>query len=103
LKTLPEIKAAEERMRFSEEQSRRQLLELDTLYDTAPIGLGLVDPDLRYIRINQALAEINGVPIEKTLGRKLQEVLPELADLLAPLHLEVFRTGKPVLNLLYGR
>jgi integral membrane sensor domain MASE1 len=51
-------------LRRSEECSRRQLLELETLYRTAPIGLALVDRDLCFLRINDKLAEIDGLPTD---------------------------------------
>jgi PAS domain-containing protein len=66
--------------------------ELDTLYQTAPIGLALVDAELRFVRINQALAEMNGVPIAETLGRTLREVVPGLADELEPQYRQVVAT-----------
>jgi PAS domain-containing protein len=33
---------------------------LDALFRTAPIGFAFLDRDLRYVRINERLAEING-------------------------------------------
>jgi PAS domain S-box-containing protein len=89
---------AAEAARQSDERSRRQFVELETLYRTAPVGLALVDSSLCFVRINETLAEINGVPIEKTLGRTLREVIPEIAPLVEPLYQQVFKTGKPVLR-----
>ena len=34
---------------------------LDVIFERAPIGLALMDTDLRYVRVNQRLAEINGI------------------------------------------
>ena len=82
----------------SEERSRRQLLELETLYRTAPIGLALVDRDLRFLRINEKLAEIDGVPMDAHIGRTLREVVPGVADTIEPLYRRVFETGEPVLH-----
>lgn len=45
------------------------LSELEAVYATAPIGLGLMDCDLRFVRLNAHLAEINGLPVEAHLGR----------------------------------
>ncbi len=59
-----------------------QLLEafglLDVLFDRAPIGLGFWDRDLRFVRVNQRLAEINGVPPEDHVGRTVAEIVPDL-------------------------
>jgi PAS domain S-box-containing protein len=53
---------------------------LDVIFAGAPAGLGFLDLDGRYLRVNDRLAEINGVPAEMHLGRTLDEVLPELPD-----------------------
>ena len=83
----------------SEERSRRQLLELETLYRTAPIGLALVDRDLRFLRINEKLAEIDGVPMDAHIGHTLREVVPGVADTIEPLYRRVVETGEPVLHI----
>ena len=40
---------------------------LDTLFKTAPVGLGFVDTDLRFVRINEALAAMNGLSVRVEL------------------------------------
>jgi PAS domain S-box-containing protein len=52
---------------------------LDTLIDQAPIGVGFLDREGRYVRVNEALAEINGVPPADHVGRTVAEVVPEVA------------------------
>src|SRR5690606_19406917 len=47
-----------------EAEARRQLAELRSIYDHAPIGLSVMDLDLRWVRVNDRLAEINGIPAE---------------------------------------
>ena len=42
---------------------------LNSLLDNAQFGFGFFDHDLRYLRLNPALAEINGVPIDEHIGR----------------------------------
>jgi two-component system CheB/CheR fusion protein len=85
-------------LRTSEERYRRQLLELETLYRTAPLGLALFDTELRYLRINERLAEINGLPADQHPGRELREIVPEMADQVEPLLRQVLETGEPVLE-----
>jgi PAS domain S-box-containing protein len=46
------------------------------LLDSAPVGFGLVDTELRYLQVNPALAALNGLPVEAHLGRRPSEVLP---------------------------
>jgi GAF domain-containing protein len=57
---------------------------LDALVTSAPIGLGFFDTDFRYVRVNDALAEINGLPAIDHLGRTVREVLPALASDVEP-------------------
>src|SRR5262249_5139920 len=52
-----------------EQEGRRQYAQLATIYDSAPVGLAFVDTQLRYVSINEYLAEFNGVPADAHLGR----------------------------------
>ena len=52
---------------------------LDALFGNAPVGLALVDQDMRYLRVNAHLATLNGVPAERLLGKTLPETTPRLA------------------------
>jgi len=91
-------KQAEEALRESEEQARHRLAHLEAIYATAPVGLCFVDTDLRYLSINQRLAEINGKLVEEHLGRTVREVLPDAADTVEPVFRRVIETGEPALN-----
>ncbi len=46
----------------------QRLAQLQAIYDGAPVGLCFVDRNLRYISINQRLAEINGAPVVNHLA-----------------------------------
>src|SRR3954469_11955859 len=59
------------------DEAERSLALLDTLFATAPVGLAFFDHELRYMRINEALASINGLSVEEHLGRTFGEILPE--------------------------
>ncbi|MET9323366.1 SpoIIE family protein phosphatase [Streptomyces sp. NPDC003038] len=54
---------------------KTNLAFLDALFETCPIGLVMLDPDLRYVHLNQALADMDGLSIEDHLGRHLDEVV----------------------------
>mgnify|MGYP001765292852 CR=1 FL=1 len=88
----------ERRLASSEEQSRRQLADMQACYDNAPVGLFVVDTELRYQRINAYLAGLNGQLAAAHLGRTVREMVPGLADQLDPLYRQVLQTGTPVLN-----
>ncbi|MDH6121150.1 PAS domain S-box-containing protein [Kitasatospora sp. GAS204A] len=46
------------------------------ILDRATVGIAVLDLDLRYRYVNQALAEINGIPVAGHLGRAIGEVVP---------------------------
>ncbi|MFE1411788.1 SpoIIE family protein phosphatase [Streptomyces sp. NPDC085524] len=54
---------------------KTNLAFLDALFETCPIGLVMLDPDLRYVHLNQALADMDGLSIEAHLGRYMDEVM----------------------------
>ena len=54
---------------------QHQLAELETLYEQLSVGLGFLDSDLRFLRVNQKLALFSGMPVEAFQGRRLQEVV----------------------------
>lgn len=72
---------------------------LDTLLDKAPVGLAYMDPELRFLRLNDCLAAINGVPAEQHIGRTGQEIIPQLMDALLPMMRRVLATGEPQLDI----
>jgi PAS domain S-box-containing protein len=80
------------------ETAEESLALLDTLLAKAPVGFAFMDQELRYRRINEALAAINGVAPAAHLGCTLHEVLPALTPLLEPLHRRVLETGEPLVN-----
>ncbi len=73
--------------------------ELENLYTTTPVGLALYDGELKFVRINDTMAEINGLPAKSHIGKTVNEVLPEGADKLETLLKQVLETGKPIRNL----
>ncbi len=90
-------KAAEERLRLLNELEGERAL-LNSLLDNAPVGFGFFDHDLRYLRLNPALAEIGGVPIEDHIGRTLSEVLPDLSSQVSDSFRHVLRSGLSIVN-----
>jgi PAS domain S-box-containing protein len=77
---------------------QRQLAEIETIYQSAPIGLNFLDTDLRFVRINQRLAEINGFSVEAHIGKTIRELLPDLADAAEQLLRPILETGNPLFN-----
>ena len=72
--------------------------EWDFLYQTAPVGLALFDNELRFVRVNEQFARIDGVPINLHLRAYVRDVVPGLARTLEPLLREVIHAGVPILD-----
>ena len=87
----------DELKRVQEELHRTNSL-LENLYTTSPVGLSLHDGDFRYLRINQALADINGFTIEEHLGKTIAEIVPQLSATIEPLLHRVIETNRPICN-----
>lgn len=75
-------------------QPPSETIELETIYRSAPIGLALFDRDLRVVRMNDALAEINGFTVEEHIGRQIWDLVPDLRAQGEPLLRHVLATGE---------
>lgn len=92
------LEEANESLKEKESRLSGKFAELEQVYRTAPVGLALMDRDLRHVRINDRLAAINGRPATEHIGRTLHEIIPELADQVTGLYRRVLATGEPVLD-----
>jgi len=90
---------AEMNLGIAETELARQKRELELIYQSAPVGMSLIDREYRYIRINETLARINGFPRENHIGRRSDEMLVDLNDQIRPIYEQVFETGKPITNI----
>ncbi|WP_198648442.1 chemotaxis protein CheB [Cyanothece sp. BG0011] len=72
---------------------------LENLYEASPAGLCLFDHELKFIRVNRALARMNGVSIEGHLGKTVHDISPHLADYLEGLLRQVINTGEAICNI----
>ncbi|RYD76185.1 MAG: PAS domain S-box protein [Verrucomicrobiaceae bacterium] len=91
-------KQQEHHLRSANRQIDETIAVLSLLENQAQVGFGIVDNNLRYIRVNDALAEINGVSRFEHLGRTVEEVLPRLWQRLRPVYETVLKMQQPVLN-----
>lgn len=71
----------------------------ERLVNQSPIGLALMDPDLRFLLVNPALERIDGIPAEEHIGRHLRETLnfPDIDTIESALQ-QVLTTGTPLLD-----
>ncbi|MFF0536183.1 SpoIIE family protein phosphatase [Streptomyces coelicoflavus] len=86
------------------DQSMVRRLERDVALSTrvimqSPIGLAVLDTELRYVSVNPALEQLNGIPAEEHIGRTIRELLPQVdAGPLEAAAREVLETGRPVVD-----
>ncbi|MFI7246140.1 sodium/proline symporter PutP [Streptomyces qinglanensis] len=63
----------------------------------APVGIAVLDSDLRYVWVNETLDRL--VPLEQRLGRQISEVLPgPQAETFEATMRSVLETGEPVMD-----
>lgn len=67
---------------------------LDSALESAPVGIVFYDADLRFQRVNQAIARINGLDAAAHFGRTVEEVIPHLAGVVRPILERVLKTGR---------
>ncbi|MGW2051476.1 SpoIIE family protein phosphatase [Streptomyces sp. NPDC001858] len=71
----------------------------ERLINQSPIGLALLDPELRYVLVNPALERIDGIHAEDHVGRLLRETLPlPDVDTIESALRQVLTTGTPLLD-----
>jgi len=62
---------------FVDVSQRRAAEEIVSgFFGRSPVGLFIVDRDLRYVRVNAMLAELNGLAPEDHVGRRVTDVVP---------------------------
>jgi PAS domain S-box-containing protein len=91
---ITERKRTEEALQASEAVARQRLLELEAIYETAPIGLCVLDENLRWVRLNRIIAEINGKSIEEHIGRTPREIIPDVGEQAEEALRTILRTGE---------
>ncbi|MFL5152115.1 MAG: PAS domain S-box protein [Microvirga sp.] len=92
-------KQVEEELRQSKREARTRFREVRALYQHAPVGLALLDLDMRFLRVNEFLRDITGLAAEEHVGRSIFEILPDLREGLEPALRRVIESGEPIRNI----
>jgi diguanylate cyclase (GGDEF)-like protein/PAS domain S-box-containing protein len=90
--------AVNSKLRAAVTESKAILNEIEQIYRYSPVGLCFIDTNYRYVRINEHMAEMHGLPVSAHIGRTLREVVPGIADELMELFRPVYERGELVLN-----
>ena len=87
-------------LRIEERTAELKLSEaqLDAFFSAAPLGMGIADQNFQFVRVNDVLARIDGVPASQHPGQTVWGILPRFKQKLEPIYQNVLKTGKPILN-----
>jgi PAS domain S-box-containing protein len=83
-------------LRRAEAEARSAQAVLDAFFAGASVGMAFLDRDLRFQRVNDALAALNGIPAAEHIGRTAAEVLPDGNPRVVAMLRRVLETGEPV-------
>jgi PAS domain S-box-containing protein len=65
----------------------------------SPIGIAILDTDLRYVAVNPALEQMHGIPAEQHLGRRYREIMrDERFEAAESAMREVLTSGMPMVD-----
>jgi PAS domain S-box-containing protein len=91
-----ERRTAFEQLQQQEILLKDKNLELEALYECMPLGIAHMDRSLRFLRVNERLAAINGKSVEEHIGRSLHEVVPRLSVDLENIYRSLYDSGQPI-------
>ena len=80
--------------KLMENSVRERLHEIESLYENAPIGLALLDAELRFLRVNESMADMNGTTIEAHIGKSVWDIVPAVRETMEPAFRRVVSTGE---------
>ncbi|MFJ1470903.1 MULTISPECIES: PAS domain-containing protein [Massilia] len=81
--------------------THRAILTLEAAFAHVPVGLAVLDLDLRFMRINRQLAEINGLPAEDHIGKSIHDVIPDIAPAAEVRIRQVMARSAPLLGFVF--
>lgn len=92
------LKEVEEALQNATITSKNQLQELESIYTYAPVGLGVIDSNRRWVRVNKVMTEYFGNLPSDFIDKRIHEALPTIAEQFDRHLLQSIETKKPVLN-----
>jgi PAS domain S-box-containing protein len=73
--------------------------EIENIYKAISVGLCVLDRESRFIRVNDKLAQMNGVAAGDHIGKTVKEIVPHLEDQLNKIISKIVQTGQPQLGI----
>ncbi|MBD2102432.1 histidine kinase dimerization/phosphoacceptor domain -containing protein [Leptolyngbya sp. FACHB-261] len=84
---------AREQLARAEAEAARQ--QLAAIFETSPMGIALLDQQQRFVAINEALAEINGISRDQHLSHSVPELFAASDPAIVELFQILYATGQP--------
>ena len=84
--------------RQQREAIKHREAQLNAFFSNAPVGMAIIDKDLRFQRINEPFSRLNGLDSSENVGLQVRDVVKDLAGQIEPVIRQVVSTGVPVLN-----
>ncbi|WP_445249884.1 PAS domain S-box protein [Microcoleus sp. OTE_8_concoct_300] len=97
LMLIPEGRDISDRKALERELVLRQS-RFDAFFRAAPTSMCIFDEQLRFVQVNEKVAETTGLSVAEHLGKTLREIVPEMSDNLDPLLQQVLATNQPLSN-----
>lgn len=89
---------AAQKMNALQQFTEETAVLLDALQSHVPVGIAFISPDYRYLRINDELAAMHGLPPAAHIGKRVQEIVPELWPQVEPIFERVLKERRPVVD-----
>jgi PAS domain S-box-containing protein len=71
----------------------------EALFRQIPAGIAIYDTERRFVRVNRALTAYNGFTAEEHLGRRVEELMPDIDPSVPRMQQRVLETGEPVVDM----
>jgi diguanylate cyclase (GGDEF)-like protein/PAS domain S-box-containing protein len=81
------------------EREREGQAILDAFFASSPLGVAILDPDLRYVRVNQTYADWSGTTPAEHTGRGLDDVQPGVREQIELPLRRILATGDALVGL----
>jgi PAS domain S-box-containing protein len=96
-----------EEAKAARDAAERAAATVDTLLMGSPVAVGLLDRELRYVRVNGALARLHGRTPEEDVGRFVGDALadahaPDWREKIVACVRGVLETGQPLTHVVYS-
>ncbi len=93
---MTELRNAIKEAQQNKERAEQSYNEVEQIYNSNPMGMGLISREMVYLRLNEQLAAINGEPLERHKDATIRDIIPDIADQTEQLVRTVFESGEAI-------